>query len=949
MEISEKYWNDPIQRRQFLKLMGASLALAGISSCSPIPPEGIIPYVIAPEEIIPGKPLFYASSFVHAGFAQGILIETHMGRPTKIEGNPEHPMSLGATSLFMQANILSLYDPQRGKSVSHERLPSNWEALEKWMTLQQATWKTTLGKGVYILTGALTSPSFLAQMEELRSQFPKLQWHSHEPVSRDSIYLGTQMAFGKPLSPRYSLKACKIILSLGCDFLVDGPEALRLAKEFADGRRVHSQPEMNRLYVIESSPTLTGAMADHRLPRKSAHIQNLLGLLAQMLGLPLQGEFHAVISAEDHAWIKKVAEDLKRHPGVSLILPGNTQPAPVHALCQILNIHLGSQGKTLSFIQPPEISPLFTQNSFQSFISDLKLKKVKTLFFLDTNPVYTAPDHSAFQELLSQVPHKVSLGLFPDETAAACNWYLPAAHELESWGDARAADGSVSLIQPVIAPLYGGKTAPEILSLLLGRPGSSALGELKNYWNRRNSKMNWKQALHDGMIPETTFSPLWMPSPFSPSIQKRGIPETLQQAFQVKAISGLEIQFQEDPTLSDGRYAHNRWLQELPKAMTQLTWDNAALISPMTATQRHLKKEDVVELELLGKKIQAPVFILPGQADDCITLHLGYGREAPDHPHHRQGSNAYLLRPSESPHFAFGLTLKKLNKTYPLATTQDHWKMEGRSLVKQGNFTQFQKDPTSIVPLPKPRETLLQALGVDGSEAWAMVIDLNVCIGCKSCTLACQAENNIPIVGKEEVLRGRSMHWIRVDRYYQGDEQAPSILFQPVPCMHCENAPCELVCPTGATNHDTTGLNQMVYNRCVGTRYCSNNCPYKVRRFNFFQYSDFKSQSLQLIYNPDVTVRSRGVMEKCTYCVQRIRSAQIEAEKEMRPIRDGEVITACQAACPTQAIVFGNKNDLNSKVAHLRKDPLNYGLLDEDLNTQPRTTYLAKLRNPNLL
>jgi molybdopterin-containing oxidoreductase family iron-sulfur binding subunit len=933
-------WTDPVSRRDLLKVMGASLMLAGLTACRP-PAEKIVPYVRAPEEVVPGKPLFFATAMPLGGFARGLLVESHMGRPTKVEGNPEHPASLGATDVFGQASVLTLYDPDRSQVVTRVGRISSWMAFLAALNVAREEQHLKKGAGLRLLTGTVTSPTLGDQLRSLLGEFPSAKWHQYEPISRDNVHAGARLAFGQDVNTIYRIDKAQVILALDSDFLSWDPGNLRYAREFAAGRRVGpGGGAMNRLYVVESCPSVTGSMGDHRLRLRAGEVE----LFARKVAQQLRGQAtSAGLSGAQDKFAEAVARDLTQHRGRSLVVAGDQQPPTLHALAHAINHHLGNVGQTVIHTDPVEAHPVDQRQSLRELVEDIKSGGVDLLVIVGGNPVFTAPRDLAFAEHLSKVKLRVHLGLYEDETSALCHWHIPEAHFLESWSDARAFDGTVSILQPLIAPLYGGKSAHELLAALAGKSSLTGHDMVRDYWKKhggwKNFEESWQVALHDGLIAGTSLVP------------KRVTPRAglLTESLQAtQPASGIEIAFRPDPTIWDGSFANNGWLQELPKPLTKLTWDNAALVSPGTAQRLDLRNEEVVELRYRGASLRAAVWIMPGHADEAVTLHLGYGRTRAGAAGTGRGFNAYLLRTAGEPWFGSGLEIRKTGDQYSLVSTQHHFSMEGRNLIRAGTLGQFQRNPRfaqEVEEAPPPGLTLYPAYAYQGC-AWGMAIDLNACIGCGACVLACQAENNIPVVGKTEAGRGRSMHWIRVDRYYEGPPNDPAIYHQPVPCMHCENAPCELVCPVGATVHSSEGLNQMVYNRCVGTRYCSNNCPYKVRRFNFFQFADWTTPSLKALRNPDVTVRSRGVMEKCTYCVQRINAAKIQAEKEDRKVRDGEIVTACQAVCPAQAIVFGDINDPTSRVARLKADPRNYGLLAE-LNTRPRTTYLARLRNPN--
>ncbi|HUE17620.1 MAG TPA: TAT-variant-translocated molybdopterin oxidoreductase [Planctomycetaceae bacterium] len=1005
-------WPDTLSRRHFLTLMGASLALAGLGGCSvkPAPLAKIVPYVNPPRDIVPGKPLFFATTMPFAGSAVGLLVESHMGRPTKIEGNPDHPASRGATSIYHQASILTLYDPDRSQSVTFRGRTRTWnEALAALHTALD-TQQSKKGAGVRILSEPILSPSLAETREAFAKAMPQAKWHTYEPIHNDAALQGTRLAFGQNLNFYYDFRKADVVLSLDEDFLSSRPEHLRSVADFMSRRRVRTtaeqsgQAQMNRLYVVETAVTTTGAKADHRLALPAQEIEGFARLLATKLGISDSGR-----NASPHdKWAAALAKDLQQHQGRCLILAGERQPAVVHLLAHALNHSLGNIGQTVLFTDPIEHQPTERTASLLELKQDMQQGKVELLVVLAANPVYNAPIDFDFAEQLERVPLRVHVGLYQDETARLCHWHLPEAHYLEAWGDARTYDGTASICQPLIEPLYGGRSVLEIaafLATLQETPGEEIVRKhWRDYWTGEKRKPAsefpdfWKTSLHDGLVRDTALP--------TKTVEPK---ENWQQHLQTNTGAALtasatapgpaafELVFQPDPTVYDGCFANNGWLQELPKPLTKLAWDNAALMSPATAKELGVGVGEyahggehggyhmpLVTLDLDGRTVRAPVWIMPGHADRSITVSLGYGRvfagRVGGMPQGRRFSNeviqdswglvrgsqsplvgfsAYKLRTSQRPWFAPNLRVTKTDETYLLACTQSHQLMENRNLVRSATLTEYHKKPGFAAEplLEHEREDTKRATPPldfyepynydPPTKKWGMVIDQTACIGCTACVIACQAENNIPVVGKTQVAAGRAMHWLRVDRYVQGTMDDPGeFLFQPVPCMHCEHAPCEYVCPVEATVHSAEGLNEMIYNRCVGTRFCSNNCPYKVRRFNFFHFGDYETPTLRLQYNPEVTVRSRGVMEKCSYCVQRIRQAEIDADRENRSIVDGEVITACQAACPAQAIVFGDLNDPKSAVAHWKSSPLNYGLLAE-LNTKPRTTYLAALRNPN--
>jgi MoCo/4Fe-4S cofactor protein with predicted Tat translocation signal len=995
-------WNDPVERRTFLKLMGASLALAGLSSCAYQPPEKIVPYVNQPEEEVPGKPLYFATAFSLGGIATPLLARSNEGRPTKVEGNPDHPNNRSsdpngsgatATDIFAQASILSLYDPDRAQTLSYREEIRPWSAFvgEIRGVLNgpdgNSGLKAKQGAGLRILTETITSPTLAAQLKGILTDLPQAKWHQYEPANRDNVREGAMLAFGEPVNTIYDFSKADVVLSLGSDFLAALPGTLRYARDWAARRRVTKErEEMSRLYVIESTPTTTGASADHRFSVKPSDVTRFAG--AMLIGAPARS-FEAP-SATSPEW-GIVARDLEAHKGSSIVIVGDDQPPRVHAQAHLINSDLGNVGKTVFYLDPLEANSVDQTQSLRELINDIDAGQVELLIMLGGNPVYNSPlDLKLDPARLSKVKLRVHLSQLKGETSELCHWHVPEAHYLESWTDTRSYDGTVTIVQPLIAPLFEGKTAHEVLAVLTDNYDAKPYDIVREHWRRQtggnwpalgNSSVNWVTAsppspplpastdfeawwrtcLHDGFVPNTAL-------PAKTVSVKSDWANGLTANPQPPTPNTLELVLRTDPTIYDGRFANNSWLQELPKPLTKITWDNAAMISPATARQLGITSTmgrkggdiyvDQLKLDYGGRSMTVPTWIMPGQPDGVITIHLGYGRKRAGRVGTNQGFDAYYLRTASAPWGGPGLQVSKAAGVYQLAQTQTHFNMEGRDLLRSSSLEEYKKDKHKLREESEHEQKELhersmypdydyknQGNGLD--YAWGMAIDLNSCVGCNGCVVACQSENNIPIVGKEQIVRSREMHWIRVDTYFKGEAENPEgPFFQPVPCMHCENAPCEPVCPVHATVHSAEGLNDMVYNRCVGTRYCSNNCPYKVRRFNFLLYQDFEQPLYQLMRNPEVSVRSRGVMEKCTYCVQRIQTAKIDAELEGRPVRDGEIVTACQSVCPTEAIVFGNINDPNSKVSRLKAEERNYSLLAE-LNTRPRTTYLSALRHPN--
>jgi molybdopterin-containing oxidoreductase family iron-sulfur binding subunit len=1005
-------WTNPLSRRQFLTLMGASLALAGLSGCSQAPPEKIVPYVRQPEHIVPGKPLFFATAMALGETAIGLLVESHEGRPTKVEGNPTHPASLGATDVFAQAAILGLYDPDRSAGVTYVGRPRGWDAAATELRKSLAEQRAKNGAGLRLLTGVVNSPTLADQLERVLKDYPEAKWVQYDPVIGANEAEGARLAFGEEVNAYYDLSKADVIVSLDADFLSCGGGHLRYTRQYAARRKVWEEKpaELNRLYVVEGTPTVTGSVADHRIRLRTGLVESFARAVAQELRHLLLGGFGgdageilsdvgvgADLPESAAKAIGPIARDLLKHRGRCVVLAGFAQPPAVHALAHAINQALGNVGQTVFHTAPILPKPADSGRArrgtaaLRELTEEMRNGAVEMLFILGCNPAFTAPADLDFANTLLKLSGTkndkqqyatvtIHHGLYQDETAERCQWHIPETHFLETWSDARAYNGVASVMQPLIKPLFGGKSAHEVVDIFAEGTPRPSYEIVRAYWAARRPKGAgtfedfWQRSLNDGVMEGTQL-------PAKQVTVKAGWARNAPAPGAATAApDNLEIVFRPDTTLYDGRFANNGWLQELPRPLSRLTWDNGAFVSPKTAEKLGLSIHldlgfhggehgqafaQVVEVTYQGRAEKFPVWVMPGHADDTITLHLGSGRtragrvgNTPDGAH-----NAYKLRTAGAPWFSSGARVANTGGRFQLACVQAHHNMEGRRLVRYATHEEYEKD-RHFAADPEEEKIGRLPLTLYGDEwqyprhKWGMAIDLSSCVGCGACVVACQAENNIPVVGKEQVTRGREMHWLRVDRYYTGDNlDDPPTYHQPVPCQQCENAPCELVCPVEATSHSSDGLNDMTYNRCVGTRYCSNNCPYKVRRFNFLHYTKelFDVPTLKLLANPDVTVRTRGVMEKCTYCVQRIRQADIEAEKRgLRPgakeedgrVRDGEILTACQAVCPAEAIVFGDINDPKSKVARMKATPLNYGLLTE-LNTRPRTTYLGAVRNPN--
>ncbi|HEY0796733.1 MAG TPA: TAT-variant-translocated molybdopterin oxidoreductase [Acidisarcina sp.] len=964
-------WIDPVSRRGFMKLMGASLALAGLSGCTKQPDEPIFPYVRQPEDLILGKPVYFATAFPFSTGAVPLLVKTDAYRPIKVDGNPEHPVNRGSSDPITQGTLLDLYDPDRSQHVVYKGETSEWAAFQNALRAKLAGTKSAGGAGIYILSSTVTSPTMAAQIKQAQAAYPAMKFVQYDPVNRDSSYTATKAAFGDYADPQYKLEGADVILSLDADFLsgIAQPGFHKLAGDYAR-RRKNPGVDINRLYVVESTPTTTGMKAEHRLALRASDIGGFAAAIASAVGAGSGASGYSWTDAQQK-FAAAVAKDLKASGGKAVAIPGEQQTAAVHAAAIAINAAIGAVGKTVIYTDTVNPMPSIQGDDLKALVADMKAGKVEWLIALGANPFYSAPADLDFEKAAAKVQTMVHVGSHFDETGVAAHWHVNGAHYLETWSDARAYDGTVSIVQPMIEPLYDGKSAHDILQSFLENPDVSAYEAVRATWKGQLSgkgdfEANWRKALHDGFLQDTAFQAKSAGGKGGAMVPSPAVPQ-----------DAIEIIFRPDPSLYDGRYANVGWLQELPKPVTNLSWDNAALMSAATLAKLEAIEADVIEIEVNGKKVLAPALVVPGHPDNSVTVYLGHGRRVAGRVGSGVGFNAYSIRPSATPLFATGAHLKKTGDNYEFAVTKSHYRDnrstifagEGgghdsleanesftRGIIRYATLDEFKENPNFAhegegkhqgagVEDPDADTSMFPAYRYD-QMAWGMSIDMNSCVGCNACVVACYAENNIPVVGKHQVKIGRLMQWIRIDTYFEGDLDAPRAHFQPMLCQHCENAPCELVCPVGATVHTPEGLNTMVYNRCVGTRYCSNNCPYKVRRFNFLLFSDYDTESLKLMRNPDVSVRSRGVMEKCSYCVQRITAARITADRENREIRDGEVVTACQQSCPTEAIVFGNINDRNSKVAKLKAQERSYGVL-ADLNTRPRTTYVAGVINPN--
>lgn len=913
-------------RRQFLKLMGASLLLGGLTACSDsASSDRALPYVTAPEALVPGVPRYYASAVVLDGYAQPVLATTYDGRPTKLDGNPEHPATRGKSDPFMQSAVLDLYDPERAKNPTRDGNPMTWSQVERQFAAWRERWDQNGGAGLRLLTGPTSSPTLVRQFTALLARWPNARLSIFDPLDMPARAQAMRAAFGRVLEPRYRLEASEVIVSLDEDLLGPGPHQVVHARGWAE-RRGEAPPGSGRgrLHIAESIPSLTGTVASTRLSGDAAR----LGELARALGaaLAVEGWQAPQLAEREQSWVDRAARELRRYAGRSLLCVGAHLPAEWQALAPIVNERLGNVGATVDYVEPLRFQPEQAVG-LPALVEEMAAGSVATLIVLDANPAYAAAAELGFAALMPRVSERLHAGLHADETAALAQWHLPLTHALESWGDGLAVDGTASVMQPVLRPLYATRSMPQILDMLAGETDPAPDAAVLATWRTRFGDAfaeRWRQSLHDGFVADSASAAV--------AAKVQSVPPAPAAA--ASASQGIEITFRPDPCIRDGRFGNVAWLQELPKPLTKITWDNVVAVSPALAEQQGLSNGDRVEIAVGERTVRGPAWIVPGQAAGTVALFLGYGRRAGGDIAKNVGYDAQAVRPAQTPWLARG-TLRRLGgDRAEIATTQAHHRMDGFEFVREVTVKEPKTKP------PKEMHTLYPEWG-DPDYAWGMVIDLDRCIGCNACVSACNVENNVLIVGKEQVAMGREMLWLRIDRYYTGEVDNPRSYFQPVPCMHCEKAPCEMGCPVNATVHSADGLNQMVYNRCIGTRTCSSYCPYKVRRFNWYDYRKLGEPAERAAKNPDVTVRSRGVMEKCTYCTQRIQAARVAADKEQRPIGAGEVVTACQQACPTQAIAFGNLKDADGEVARRRQSGRHYVLLEE-VGTRPRTTYLAR-------
>ena len=1018
---------DSVSRRNFVKIMSASFLLAGVglgaSGCRR-PEEKILPFSRLPEGYVHGVAQFYATAFPTRHGAIPLLAKSNDGRPTKVEGNAAHPDSNGGTDRFAQASILNLYDPDRANRYAKGGNVSTKAAALDYLTDLSKQAETTKGAGLCFLLERSASPSRARLQRLIKVKFPQARWFIYEPVDFDIHRKAASIATGQLVAPYYRLDRAKRIVSLDCDFIGAEEDNHRFIRDFAKGRKIEN-PEspkndelINRLYVVESLMSLTGANADHRLRIPSSQVVQVAAALAAEIVGQGSAEFGALVSqlgkvaGVDAQWISECAKDLMAHKGTSVVVAGHRQPLAVHLLANAINDRLGNIGQTVVYQDSPDTG----EGTIAELAAALNAGQVESLVVIGGNPVYNAPAELDWAKTQRKAKTIVRLGYYEDETAAVTDWHLPLTHYLESWGDVRSSDGTLVAIQPLIAPLFDGMTELEFLARVGGFGTTNPYEIVRETFSTLASTLGfeetWKRFLHDGFFTGEK------PRVIVAALNWPGINPVLAQVKPATAPTkdSLEVIFHRDYKVDDGRYNNNGWLQELPDPITKIVWENVFLLSAATFKALGYTQKDNesghafvpwVKLTLNGRSVEGPAWIVPGQADNTVGVALGYGRTKAGRVGNGAGFNAYLLRTGDADYIAAGATLSATSaKPYPVSTTQSHWAMEGRPIVREANVAQFAERPdfAKAMAMPEPpggdRSLYPNPLDVPDKNgvkprdksphAWGMSIDLNSCVGCSACMVACQAENNVPIVGKEQVGQSREMHWLRIDRYFTGSVENPQVVTQPMLCQHCESAPCESVCPVNATVHDEEGLNVMAYNRCVGTRYCSNNCPYKVRRFNYLDYNkrpldklkgpffstpllntvdgewelarwwrdpsrgirpDDEWELLKLAKNPDVTVRMRGIMEKCSFCIQRIEGAKIAQKVKAGAsadveVKDGTFTTACAQACPAEAIVFGNVKDPHSRVSKLKAQERDYTVL-EFLLTKPRLTYLARVRNPN--
>lgn len=964
---------DGISRRNFLQVMGASVALAGLASCRK-PVEKILPHSRQPEYMVTGQASYYATSMPFRGYTTGVLVHSYEGRPIKIEGNDLHPASGGKTNIHAQAEVLNLYDQDRSRHVRNNNEQSSWEDFVAFCNEHFSN----TDRRIAFISEANHGPTFTRLKEEARNRFPNADWVTFEPFGEENVLNGHQKAFGEKLRRSNRFDRANVVISLEDDFMNAADNNVQNIRRFNEARKIEStDDELNRLYVVESNYSLTGSNADHRYRLKTSKLEAFTYSLASRLSQEVEGlEAFAGYNDEsiDRDWIEELASELLANRGQAVLTAGAEHSADVHAAVAAINAALGNAGETIEYIEVPTVDQQDQNLRYKEVVEAMQNGEYDTVVLIGTNPVYNSFSDLDFEQALDQVDTTIHLGLHNDETGSRCSWHVNRAHFLETWNDGRSWEGALSVVQPLIQPLFDGKSEIELLAAIVRGEDHKGIDLVRNSWQdvlTGDFDTQWDTVLHDGLLEDTGYdlASVSIAGNFSNEME-RAISEVPQSSE-----SDIEFVIRPDPKLLDGRYANNGWLMELPDQMTKITWDNVAILSPTTARElgipdsRYFGQTEIpmLSIETNDGMVELAAWVLPGHADNSITTYTGYGREI-GRVGAGVGVNTFAVRNSRSPLVHSNVSVAPTGEDYEIASTQDHHSMEGRPLVMDAPIAEYRQNPTfakdetaiyegEIDPeTGRPINLYSVDHFPDHEPQWGMTIDLNSCIGCGVCTIACQAENNIPVIGKREVRRGREMHWIRTDRYFSGDEDGnPKVMHQPVPCMHCEQAPCEQVCPVVATTHSDDGLNQMTYNRCIGTRYCANNCPFKVRRFNFFNYArEFLADGddpeiIQMAMNPDVTVRFRGVMEKCTYCVQRISRAKIETKNKtgdsVKP-PDGMVVTACQQACPADAINFGDISDRQSNVSIAKDNERNYNLL-EYLNIRPRTSYLAKIRNPN--
>ncbi len=973
---------DGISRRSFLQMMGASIALAGFASCRR-PVQKLLPYSNAPEDIIPGESLYYASALPFQDALTGLVVETVDARPIKIEGNELHPASLGNTSIFAQGELLSMYDPDRAKEVRQEGEDSAYTLFQSYCRQHFSD----TDRNIAFISAPNSSPTYNRLKEQALNKFPNAQWVTYAPFGDDNIYEGTRMAFGERLRPLHHFEEAQLMVALDDDFMnpAANKNSTRNTLMWAKTRKLPTpEAEISRLYSVESSYTLTGSNADSRMRIKSSEMPAFVYALASTLSESVGGlsDFSGIENKfTGSEWVNEIAQDLLQHQGESLVTLCDEHIAELHATVAAINVALGNAGSTVTYHRVPYIDEQNNRDVFADVVQQMKNGEVDTAVIIGSNPVFTAPADLEFDEAINNVENVLHLSDYYDETSKHSLWHVNKSHFLESWQDGYSYAGIGSVVQPTIRPLFDGKSPVEFLNTVVTGEASDGYDLIRETWRDMlsgNFQESWKRLLHDGLGEAEPFPEV------TPSVSGNLASAIQENLGSTETNEGLELVIRPDSTIFDGRYANNAWLQELPDPITKITWDNVAMMSPKTAEKLGVEKPglgtafmDLLEITVDGRTVEVPAWIQPGHADDSITITVGYGRHETGKVAYAAGVDTYPLRTSDTLLYATDITVNNTGEKYAVACTQDHHNMEGRDLMKHATLQEYRDHPefgeyeeTFDAEAPGQSyddeersegplsifDPIYQEDYPDYQPQWGMAIDLNACVGCGACTIACQAENNIPVVGKDQVANGREMHWIRTDRYYAGDVDNPQALHQPVPCMHCELAPCEQVCPVAATTHSPDGMNQMTYNRCIGTRYCANNCPYKVRRFNFFNYAqEFLTRGdepeiVQMAMNPNVTVRFRGVMEKCTYCVQRVNDAKIKTELatngETTKPPDGSVQTACQQVCPADAFAFGDLTDTESDVYQTKLSNRNYLLLSE-LNTRPRTSYLAKITNPN--